>query len=248
MNINDKTIYVVGDKFQAFSKNPNVMSISALEKRITELNSTDLFDCIYKIYIGQGIDFNRVALLRKSISAQNLEKIYQVKMADHFKASQLTTHKYKLENIMISDPEQCEAGKFSSILMLDDNCAEMSDHVTGQHLQGMVLIEAARQMTLAVTEKFYLNKDVRTKMSFVTDSLSTSFKSYLFPLEVELVCSINHITGHHNNKKFIATLNFIQNGKICTEVKYNFTVFTLGFVVQENNNFALNAVSMDLAA
>jgi hypothetical protein len=243
-----KKLYIVGDKFKSFSKNPNVMPISLLEESVMFADLTQIQNQVYMAYIGQGIDFGRVETLRKRIAMKGLDQSYQLKMAENFKATHLLTHKYKLENIMISDPEQYSDSGFTSMLMLDDNCAEMSDHVTGQHLQGMVLIEAARQMTLAVTEKFYINPENRGKMSFVTDSLSTEFKSYLFPLEVELLYSVNKVRGFEENKRFDTTIQFIQNGKVCTEVKYGFSVFKPEFVDQKEQQLAINTINVGLAA
>jgi hypothetical protein len=56
---------------------------------------------------------------------------------------------------MLSLPRRVSESCFEADVLVDDAGEHMSDHVSGQHLPGMVLIEAARQMILAVTEEFF---------------------------------------------------------------------------------------------
>lgn len=246
--VNIKKHYLVGDKFKGFLNNPCVISISSLEAQIKAYDINKSTDR-YIIYVGQGVESARLNTLRQHIFSKNLADIYQLEMRGFpDKASNLLTHKYKLENIMISEPIRMQDTIFSSALRLDDNCAEMSDHVTGQHLQGMVLIEAARQMTLAVTEKYYISPQSQGKMSFVTDSLKTSFKSYLFPLDIELKYIINKIRGFEENQRFDTTTQFIQHGKVATEVDYTFSVFKPDYVIQKETQMALASIHVGLVA
>lgn len=96
---------------------------------------------------------------------------------------------------------------FESHLMLNDRCAEMSDHVTGQHLQGMILIEAARQMTLAVTEMYFIDSNDREKISdfrvrmrlFCKDKL----ENFKVPQQVSFVVSNLYGERFKKMRKFL---------------------------------------------
>jgi len=233
-------LYVVGDKFKNFSENPKVISISALELLVNSFEQNTKTDEEYLIYVGQGINADRLENINAKISKMKIENIIQLKTPGHYeKANSALTHKHKIENIMISDPVRQDADHYLSILMLDDNCAEMSDHVTGQHIQGMVLVEAARQMTLAVTEKYFLDDNSRRKIDFVTNNLKTDFNNFVFPIDVKIDYEIKKIRGVMGNQRFDIVAKFIQNKKTCAEVSYGFSIFSNGFIREKEKEQAL---------
>ncbi|ETS33145.1 A-factor biosynthesis repeat protein [Photorhabdus khanii NC19] len=61
---------------------------------------------------------------------------------------------------MIGVAEKVNKNLFSLPLLIDERCELMADHQTGQHIQGMILIEACRQTFIAVTEEFYMSDKV----------------------------------------------------------------------------------------
>ncbi|MDP1217553.1 AfsA-related hotdog domain-containing protein, partial [Klebsiella pneumoniae] len=65
-------------------------------------------------------------------------------------------HKRKKANILITSPEKRDEDNYCARLILQDASELLCDHQTGQHIQGMVLIEAARQTIIATSEKFLL--------------------------------------------------------------------------------------------
>lgn len=77
------------------------------------------------------------------------------------------THKNKAENVLISEVSQIDVASYQCHLLIDDGCAEMADHVTGQHVQGMVLLEACRQMVNSVSERFLIKKTVRNRLFYI---------------------------------------------------------------------------------
>ncbi|MBD2810814.1 hypothetical protein ID853_07945 [Xenorhabdus sp. Vera] len=81
------------------------------------------------------------------------------------------THKHKRKNVLISKTIKTGDTSYQCHLLIDDDCAEMADHVTGQHIQGMVLLEACRQMINSVSERFLI-KTGRNK-SFVLHTMNS---------------------------------------------------------------------------
>jgi hypothetical protein len=176
----DQVIVVVGDRFEGFiENNTGVMGIGDLERRLSAGSVPDGT----RIVVGQGLSTSQLRELRRSIAATHPRVRLDVDERWLEPASQRLTHKRQAKNVMLSTPECVESGRvYESLLVLDDDCAEMSDHVTGQHLQGMVLIEAARQMFLAVTERFFPRPE-REKSYFVINDFTTTFFSFTFPLQ-----------------------------------------------------------------
>ena len=134
----------------------------------------------------------------------------------HYQLSpQSLSHKVKTHNTMISEPLVGRPGhEYVSYLMLDDDCAEMSDHNTGFHIQGMVLTEAARQMMLAVGEKYLLDKTLKGQAYFALRKVNSEFFHFAFPIEMKIV---HHVlrkkvkgTTHLVNPR----TEFVQNNQV----------------------------------
>lgn len=142
-----KIVFLIGKNFQEFTFNNEVLCVSEFLKKY-ETNKVP-FDIEYRL--GQGISSKEIKIIREILNRSNVIFNFNDREDKRF------VHKTKSKNVMISKPLLIRSNFFSSFLMLDKDCAEMTDHVTGQHIQGMVVIEAARQMMLSVTENYLLN-------------------------------------------------------------------------------------------
>ncbi|SEK00902.1 A-factor biosynthesis hotdog domain-containing protein [Paraburkholderia diazotrophica] len=71
--------------------------------------------------------------------------------------------------------------------MLDERSADVSDHLTGHHIPGMLLAEASRQMMIAVVERFYLPVRRRAPIRFVTHEMSLEYHDFMLPLPVDIL-------------------------------------------------------------
>ena len=98
-------------------------------------------------------------------------------------------HKHVAHNVLISTPQQVSEDTYQASLVMDERCPEISDHISGQHLQGMVLLEAVRQMCIAVTEQF-LSQRKQSRSSFVLKHVESRYHAFAFPLRVSLECQL----------------------------------------------------------
>ncbi|PTW62032.1 A-factor biosynthesis hotdog protein [Breoghania corrubedonensis] len=164
---------LVGDRFDNFARNPEVFCLSDF------MATTRLGAPVEKrVCLGQGLSPEEVEELGTVVPSCAMAGTTPQR-ADH-----ALTHKRVAKNIMISPPRRIEADRFVADLLLDDENEVIADHQTGQHIQGLALIEAARQTWTAVSEAFLLNHDRPTR--FVLESVNSSFESFLFPLPAEL--------------------------------------------------------------
>ncbi|WP_233420966.1 AfsA-related hotdog domain-containing protein [Xenorhabdus nematophila] len=115
--------------------------------------------------IGQGVrhDFAEKILENKKNNNYNnkeldLENIQKFVCYEKNKYS----HKRIPHNTIIGSTRKENENSFSLPLLIDERCELMSDHQTGQHIQGMILIEACRQTFIAVTEEFFYVRKNRT--------------------------------------------------------------------------------------
>ena len=93
-------------------------------------------------------------------------------------------HKRKIENCHITRPVKITDTDYKLDVVVDSKCCEISDHITGEHINGVVLIEAARQAFIAITETFFLNDN--EKVYFILKKLNCEFNSFLFPLAIQM--------------------------------------------------------------
>lgn len=217
-----KKVYVVGEKFKKFSSTQNVIILQPELMDFIRQTMCDNF--CYEIHFGQGISSKAIPKLVQFLKNNNICHKYTLfikQLSD--KVSRTFSHKRYEDNIMITEPICIRSQTYKSFLIVDDMCSDISDHAS-DHLSGMVLIEAARQMTIAVTEKYFIQKN-NSNLVFLTNSLTVDFLHLATPLETTIFYEIEKMKGFLNNQKFYTTISLIQNDTICAKLRYEFTIF-----------------------
>lgn len=186
-------VLVVGNKFEEFAKNNDfVMTKSEFIQQFLNGNVQALDS--YSILIGQGISPDDINLIQEKIEGTKYNVLTDLVLSSEKENDlQKTVHKHKKENIMISPPSRIGRFSYLSSLNLRDSCAELSDHMTGQHIQGINLIEGARQLMLSVSELFILEKNMKFNSYFVLNSIETEFKKFVFPIEVSMLLRLSNL-------------------------------------------------------
>lgn len=158
-------------------------------------------------------------------------------------AAKPLVHKHRPENTLISVPEVAQDGGFIADLMLDDRNELMLDHLTGQHVQGMVLTEACRQMFLAVTERFCLGDYQAPKRYFVINTMTMRFQAFAFPLPAQIRYHILEQKKLRADRvSFHADMNIYQGGAVVAGMEVKFTVFDDVLITQKENQLAASVV------
>ena len=77
-------------------------------------------------------------------------------------------------------------GTATANLRISNNNELLLDHQTGKHVQGMVSVEASRQMFIAVVS---LDDDIADMEDpyFIINNISINYKAFLFPLSAKLI-------------------------------------------------------------
>ncbi len=182
-----RTLHVVGDKFAAFAgENPGVVTVSALEEMLQGELSSPL-----NLLIGQGVSLERLTTLETLIRESRAAALVTIQSAPvRDRAPGKYTHKHYSRNTIITTPEKdANSDLYRAFVVLDDNCAEMSDHVTGHHLQGVIFFEAARQMFLAATERYWIEARERPYY-FVINEFNITYHTFGFPLPTQMTLEV----------------------------------------------------------
>ncbi|MGO4395679.1 AfsA-related hotdog domain-containing protein [Variovorax sp. M-6] len=176
---------VVADQFEQFSRQPNMLPYGALLKWLANKDPALRGKTLIA---GQGLGVAEVDHAFRLGVTQGLAAefaLWRIWM-NTMPAGRALSHKKKAENVLISAPEKLEDGTYAADLLLHADNELMQDHLTGQHVQGMVLTEACRQMLLAVTERFCLDDYKPAKRYFVLNEMAVRYMAFAFPLPAQV--------------------------------------------------------------
>jgi hypothetical protein len=235
-----ETLFIVGNSFANFAEK-NLM-VSTLDEFKLIIKSPPI--CNYYLRIGQGVSNKDLKDFIEVINDSEYRKYYELddaylnfqSDAEHRKS----VHKHKLSNVMISPPANLGSNCFISSVCLQNECAELSDHSTGQHVQGMVLIEAARQMVLSVSENYLLNDEQKYKSAFVIKNMNINFKNFMFPVNADA----RLIASNISQKKFggidaDTITTFFQNGIEVANVSLQLSTYDNEFINGKEEKMAI---------
>jgi len=211
---------VVGDRIKSQCRDGVFISATAAEQLMSQLGEGEKL----KLHIGQGITDEQLNILygRKESMGITMD-IFPTDRRS--RASSCATHKLKSHNIAISTPSENGNGTYSSELMIDDANAQLSDHLTGQHVSGMMVIEAARQMTIAVAEAYYVTPSAKGKVNFVTNKMDVTYLDFLLPIHTEILCiPIELRRSGQANFRFSCRLEFKQQGQCLAALGFELSV------------------------
>lgn len=233
---------IVGDRFEQFAGNQQVLTISAAETLLAQ----NQVDHNVRLLLGQGVSSSRLESLISLAEGEKKRSLLAFNRPE--KAGRGHAHKHDPSNSMVSMPRRVGPSSFLLDVWLDDECAELSDHMTGQHIQGMVLLEATRQAFLAVTEEFYL-KDDPASSYFVINQMDSEYLQFVFPLPISILYEVEeHEPGKRNSHRFQVRMSVIQNEKICCVVKTRFSTYHDSFISAKEERMAVTALEHELYA
>ena len=150
-------LVVVADRFRGFADGTRVHTVSGL---VTALRGgafrnvrTDL-----TIRLGQGIKRHDKEYVEHvaSIHAPAAEVRLLGDIAAP--APRHHVHKYQETNVLIANLARAEDGSFTADLRIDGDNELLIDHQTGEHVEGRVSVEAARQLFRGAFEREYGNR------------------------------------------------------------------------------------------
>ncbi len=212
----NQALIVVSDKFHHFATRKNVITISELHHLLT--SKTVVFQKLSMTHLipGQGFSEqdieNIIHLAQSSINSKYFDASMWKSVPK--RASSELTHKHKAENILISDPKRHSQTEFYMDVLIDENCEMMHDHQTGLHVQGMILVEAARQACMSTIEKFLLD-DIEKKLYFVFNKLTVNYNRFSFPLPATLKLTLKKSEASKKDRRHYALdVDVIQCGNI----------------------------------
>ncbi|WP_199783892.1 AfsA-related hotdog domain-containing protein [Streptomyces sp. ATexAB-D23] len=220
------TLFLVGDVFVEFAQHQGVVTVSQLARRIKE-GAFPSGAGAASVTLGQGVSQFDVQFVRDILARRGLTDVVVIDdRALRNRAGREIAHKHRAENVLISLPRRTGPGSFESDLLVDSGNEVMSDHLTGQHMQGMLAMEAGRQMFIAVAEQHYLPPEAAGNSYFVIDTFDTRYRNFLFPLPATVRCEVlAHRVPHRTRAAFSCELAVLQSGWEAAVMEVRFTAF-----------------------
>lgn len=234
---------VVGNKFINFTKNENVVTLGQLEM-LTKIPKT-IFGDNTEFIPGQGICQETLRDIVKDHGNEptSNQKINLSRLVG-FASEKMNTyaHKSVKDNTLIGSCSQISSSMFTLPLIINDNSELMSDHQTGQHVQGMILVEASRQAFIAVTAEFYM-ADKAGSSYYVINNMNIDFSSFMFPLPATIHYEVTEKDINDRRSRFNATISILQNKKLCSSMTVRFTVYPSEVISLKESDLAGNALT-----
>lgn len=204
---------VVGDSYEAFAHWPGVVTVS----RFRELSASgQLRPAVSGVVLGQGIGVQaRAELAPVAVSGDDSGPA-------HTQLASLTlTHKRNPQNVLIASLREQPNGHFHTEVIVNELADRLCDHVTGQHLSGMLLFEAARQGVVAALELRY-QVDGQRRWSTTWSSAKVDFLGFVFPLSIAMAIEISEPTGvgSKSKRRVDVHVSCTQLGKVVVDILF----------------------------
>jgi hypothetical protein len=235
----NEALVVVGDRFENFLANRRTISASAL---LWRLGAGDVPQNL-SIVVGQGLTAEQLDKLRHLIERANAT----VSVAGGIPAysERGLTHKHEPRNVMVSMPMRVADDQFVADLVIDERAAVLDDHLTGQHIPGVALVEAARQTWTAVTEKFLLEGTTKTR--FVINTMRSAFHRFVFPLPATVRYQLLARQDSAVQQVFRCLITVHQGDALAAEVEAEYRVIPDVFSRKQESLAARQAVLRQIA-
>lgn len=175
-------VVVVADRFGRFARGDRVLTVSGL-LALLDAPAPGVAGCHWVVHPGQGVDATDCDLLE----AAGEKSETSVCLADPETFRQpperpAVVHKDRPENVLLAGVHHptdalCRAG-----LRIHRDNELILDHHTGEHVQGIVIVEAMRQICIAQFETAVRPGLGPAAYAGVWKRIDLSFQDFLFPL------------------------------------------------------------------
>jgi acyl-CoA thioesterase FadM len=218
------TAIVVADIFSNFAKqHESVITYSELIRKLAaQPAETELF-----LIPGQGMDVELLRSLKRQFESL---KLHVLEPTRHLpRAGNRQAHKQRPHNIVVSLARRLGPNDYEMDMHFDESNEFFQDHMTGQHIQGMAIMEAIRQSFLTVTEQYHLHTSMQAYY-FVIHNMSVHFERFLFPVDARLSYRVAEECIKEGRYRASVNVKVRQAGDVCATGTVSFTAFDSAFI------------------
>lgn len=243
----DKSLCVVADRFAGFANGDRARTVSGLISMLED-GTLDEGSGELALYLGQGIGgFERARIQAAFSQHRPLQKLRLVGEEGAWVTPGLV-HKESQENVLLGNLRPLDADHFAADLLIHGSNEFLLDHQTGEHVQGMVIIEAIRQLCIGVFEMGYHARWPARQYLGTWKSMELKFQEFLFPLPAQLNCVVRGMdTSMPANLKFELVATMLQGGRQVASAEITFAMIDAERIARVERLQARRAVKTYLA-
>lgn len=221
---------VVGDRFRDFAEAVGAETFSAFAHSI-DAGALDTVEGTVRVVTGQGIGEFEVSYLRDAISRRQLDDRIVVAHSVEHLARRQDLHKAREDNVLIADLTEIDDTTYEARMRLHDHNELLVDVQDRVHVQGMVAVEAARQMFLAVVERFFTSRWPHQRYYIVLNSMNTAFSNFLFPVTATLRLTVDAADISEPSRLTLrTTVDVVQADRTAASVTIEAAAFAPGLL------------------
>jgi len=218
-----RQVWVVADRFAGFAEEEGVYTTSGFA-RLAAGWAADGEPVT--VWLGQGIGDYERGYLDGVVTRLGIGWLVRFEGGPGEPAGREVVHKHAESNVLLSDVRAAGDHEYIAGLRLAADNELLLDHQTGCHVQGMVVVEAIRQMFLAAFETGYRHRFPDRDYYTVWNGLDLEFRSFLFPLPALLRCVIESAAlADPRRLDFTARVEITQAGQDVAAANSRFTAF-----------------------
>lgn len=243
-----QTLCIVGDRFKGMEAHQQVSTLSSFTRALGNGDFDDL-EVALVLVGGQGVGRYEWDHLAEAVARRGLSDRVIIQAGSPTLVRRGEAHKHRENNILVSDLEQAGEQHFRAALRVHNDNELLLDHQTGQHVQGMVAVEASRQMFLAVTERYYASAWPQVHYYYVLNSMATTFENFIFPFDATLDLRVqqSEITDPQR-LSLVVRVEVHQAGRRCAVTEIVYTAFESSVIDKKETRRAGAAIGEILSA
>jgi hypothetical protein len=157
-----RKLCIVGDRFSGLAQQEDVSTIGDFIGKLADGALDNLNEHLLLVG-GQGLGDYEWEHLAETVSRRGLADRISLQAGAIDLASRDEAHKHRENKVLVDGLIRHDDRHFHADLRVHNDNELLLDHQTGQHMQGMVVVEASRQMFLAVTERYFASTWPRRK-------------------------------------------------------------------------------------
>ncbi|WP_051838748.1 AfsA-related hotdog domain-containing protein [Streptomyces sp. NRRL WC-3742] len=234
---------VVGDRFRDFAEAVGAETFTAFTRAL-DAGDLDAVREPVRVVAGQGIGSFDASYLRDAIARRGLADVLVLLHDAAEPAGRQDLHKARQDNVLVAGLTRIDEDTYEAALRLHDHNELLVDVQDRVHVQGMVAVEAARQMYVAVVEHFITSRWPQQRYYIVLNSMNTAFSNFLFPVAATLRLRMDESDLTEAGRLLTkVTVEVEQAGRIAASVTIDAAAFAPGLLEDKELRRAKSAAA-----
>ncbi|MEC3914650.1 AfsA-related hotdog domain-containing protein [Nocardia sp. CDC160] len=177
-------VLLVADRFRGIAEDDRAFTVSGLVAALRGGRWRESERAL-TVHLGQGVTRHDLDYL-EHVALVHAPAGLHVRGAVDEPAPRHQVHKYQNSNVLLANLIRESETEFRADLRIHGDNELLLDHQTGEHVQGIVIVEAVRQLFLGAFELEYGRRWPEQHFYIVWNSIELEFKTFLFPLPATL--------------------------------------------------------------